>query len=637
MPEMLSPGVYVQEIDASAVTPITSNSIGVFAGDFLKGPVGTYQFVNNVEELKTNYGLPTSKNYNEWYQAYNFLQYSNKLMVSRAAPIGTAPVDSGETVTTGLTQAVSVGSHDRTIDISSVTPFTVGDHIRFSSSTPIYTITVIDTLNNIITLDRFLDADVITADIIYIVTDSMNAMAEAVDSNGVVITNPADYFPVAEVVPNPDYFELNSSTFGFVNADSKLKFIAKNPGAWGNEIKIAIAQDTDFGTSANAFPNVPLDGLFEYYPDPGQEFALAIQLGDTIETYVVSFDPNAVDNSGHSIYVETLVNRTSDLVYVLENPSSVDPVQSYLDSGTGTLDLAIGSDNAVTSGDITTAYDVWANKEEVYIDIVIGNEADQGLAAANLAIDREDCIAFIGAEYIDTVGQDSNSIVNNLVTWRKTGGMNLNSSYVTIVGNYKYQYDRYNDVRRWMNLAGDVAGLRSQTNTDRASWWASAGLERGQIKNVLKLAYIPKKAERDMLYKNAINPVTTFPGQGTVLWGQKTLLSKPSSFDRVNVRGLFNTVERALAKMSKYQVMEFNDNFTRNRITSMIKPYLQSVQAGRGIQDYLVVCDESNNTPFVISHNQLVVDIYIKPTYVAEMILLRFTNVGTNDFSTVIQ
>lgn len=195
---------------------------------------------------------------------------------------------------------------------------------------------------------------------------------------------------------------------------------------------------------------------------------------------------------------------------------------------------------------------------------------------------------------------------------------------------------RYNDKNRWVNIAGDIAGLRAQTSMNRASWWASAGLERGQIKNVKKLAFNPKKSHRDLLYKNGINPIVSFPGQGVVMWGQKTLLDKASSFDRVNVRGLFNTLERSLSKMAKYQVMEFNDNFTRNRIISMIKPFLSSVQAGRGIQDFLVVCDTTNNTADVISRNQLVVDVYIKPTYVAEFIHLKFTNAGTNSFSEVI-
>jgi phage tail sheath protein FI len=208
--------------------------------------------------------------------------------------------------------------------------------------------------------------------------------------------------------------------------------------------------------------------------------------------------------------------------------------------------------------------------------------------------------------------------------------------FCVLIGQYKYQYDRYSDKNRWVGIQGDIAGLRAQTTTNRASWFASAGLERGQIKNVIKFAFNPNQAQRDLLYKVGINPAVQFPGDGQVMWGQKTSLTRPRSFHRVNVRGLFNTLERALSKMARYQIMEFNDTFTRNRIVSMINPYLGSVKAGRGVQDFLVICDETNNTPDVISRNQLIVDVYIKPTYVAEFIQLRFTNAGTNSFSSVI-
>ena len=193
----------------------------------------------------------------------------------------------------------------------------------------------------------------------------------------------------------------------------------------------------------------------------------------------------------------------------------------------------------------------------------------------------------------------------------------------------------YTDSYRWVNIAGDIAGLRAQTSSGKAAWWASAGLERGQLKGVSKVAFSPNQEQRDQLYKYSINPVVSFPGQGVVMWGQKTLLDRQSSFDRVNIRSLFNYLERSLSKMAKYQIMEFNDSYTRNRIVSMIKPFLATVQSGRGIQDYKVVCDESNNTADIIANNQLVVDIMVQPTYVAEKILLRFTNSGTNSFSSV--
>jgi len=298
--------------------------------------------------------------------------------------------------------------------------------------------------------------------------------------------------------------------------------------------------------------------------------------------------------------------------------------------------LLHSTDSDIQQDDLIRGYELFVNKEEIDIDIVISNELDGGASGKNIGIVREDCLVTIGAKYSDCVGVKSSVATLNLIDWRVTGDASGDSMFSSAFANYKYQYDAYNDVYRWVNLAGDIAGLRAKTTMDRASWWASAGLERGAILNVTKFAFNPTRAMMDLLYKNALNPCVVFPGMGAVCWGQKTLTSKASSFDRVNVRGLFNTLERSLSKMAKYQVMEFNDTFTRNKIISMIKPYLATVQAGRGIQDFIVVCDESNNTDAVISANQLVVDIYIKPTYVAEFILLKFTNAGTNSFSSII-
>ena len=799
MAEMLSPGVFTTEIDASNIVPTVSNSICVFSGNFEKGPVGEYTLITSVADLISYYGTSTDITYNDFYQAYNFLQYGNKLLISRAAntngsytPAGTNFVSAGgfdvagytdtttslvttyfelvnstvaigdigtsvitvsdasiftvgDVVSFGLNSglvpgtsneytitAVDAGLNTITLDANlvaqfangdeisqaraqnpanpatievvngavlapgdlisfnqsthyavatvvgniitlsvnltdivavgdvvyavsfSVNPdsgevitvvdasiFTVGDAVSFNQSN-LYEIQSIDGINNKFTLDRVLEEAAADISGVYEVAIATNGLQEAVNVGGTP-TPGIDMFGDMLLIENASDWDAKYTSVPFTGADAKLKFVARNVGRWSRGMEICIAKDSAFNATipTYAYEGIPLDSLFEYAPGVG-EFGIVIRYNGTIvETFTVSFDANAKDHNNKSLYVEDVINTQSAYVFVKDNVANTAAINDYCYTVGGISDLqplvlrhAYESD--IQADDLISAHEVFANKEEIDIDIVIANETDSGASTKSLCDTRQDCIGFIGANYVDVVGQKSPTAVGNLIEWRKNGALNYNNMFIVACGNYKYQYDRYNDKYRWVNIAGDIAGLRAQTSMSRASWFASAGLERGQIKNVTKLAFNPTQGQRDLMYKNGINPIVAFPGQGTVMWGQKTLLAKPSSFDRVNVRGLFNTMERALSKMAKYQVMEFNDNFTRNRIISMIKPYLGSVQAGRGIQDFLVICDESNNTADVVSRNQLIVDIYIKPTYVAEFIQLRFTNAGTNSFSEVI-
>jgi phage tail sheath protein FI len=196
-------------------------------------------------------------------------------------------------------------------------------------------------------------------------------------------------------------------------------------------------------------------------------------------------------------------------------------------------------------------------------------------------------------------------------------------------GSWKYQFDKYNNVYRWVPMNGDVAGLCVRTDFERDPWFSPAGFNRGQIKNVVKLSFNPDKSDRDELYKNGINPIVTFRGEGTVLYGDKTMLTKPSAFDRINVRRLFIVLEKAIARAAKYSLFEFNDEFTRAQFVALIEPYLRDVQGRRGIYDFRVVCDETNNTPEVIDRNEFIGDIYIKPARSINFIQLNFIAVRT--------
>ena len=709
MAEMLSPGIFIEETDVSTIVPTVSNSIGVFGGQFAKGPVGTYKLITSVDELISNYGLPSNTNYNDFYQAWNFLQYGNKLYVSRAANTDGNKLPTGVTVNGAHeeTNVISVSGLDITssyvtfgaaeevyyvVAKSGEVPvsFTITDitsdgslatcvllghgledglEITISSGAFVgtHTITVVDENSftfatsvadtttessvsatyeedSTITLDRNLAVSINDLDVINEFYQTTNGVFEAVKNTATsAVSNFYEYIASNVIINNIDDFETKFNDIAFVNStDSKLKIISRNPGKWANKLDIAIATPSVFGKEipTQAFEGIQLDALFEYAPT-GSEVAIVIKEGDKIvETFLVSFDESAKDFNNKSLYIENVINTTSNYIYVKVNNVAGD-IKDYCYSIEGTLEetikLWLADDSDIQANDLISAYEVWENKEAVDIDIIIANEVDGGSSAHSLVSSREDCIAFIGAKYEDVVGKKASDAISNLLEWRKSGDLNNKSSMFNVAcANYKYQYDRYNDVYRWVNIAGDIAGLRAQTSTNRASWWASAGIDRGQIKNAIKLAFNPTQGMRDILYKNSLNPICSFPGQGTVMYGQKTLLDKASSFDRVNTRGLFNTLERALGKMARYQVMEFNDSFTRNRIVSMIKPYLSSVKAGRGIDDFLVVCDTSNNTNDIISRNQLIVDIYIKPNYVAEFVNLRFTNAGTNSFSEII-
>jgi phage tail sheath protein FI len=215
----------------------------------------------------------------------------------------------------------------------------------------------------------------------------------------------------------------------------------------------------------------------------------------------------------------------------------------------------------------------------------------------------------VGAEAVD------------IVVTRNTHG---SSSYAVMDSGWKYQYDKYNDVFRWIPLNGDMAGLCARTDLTNDPWWSPGGLNRGRIKNVIKLAFSPNKTERDVLYINGVNPVVTFPGDGTVLFGDKTMQAKPSAFDRINVRRLFIVLEKAIAKAAKYQLFEFNDEFTRAMFRNMVEPFLRDVQGRRGITDFKVVCDATNNTGEVIDRNEFIADIYIKPARSINFITLNF-------------
>jgi len=260
--------------------------------------------------------------------------------------------------------------------------------------------------------------------------------------------------------------------------------------------------------------------------------------------------------------------------------------------------------------------------------------ATQQYVIDNIVNSRKDCVAFVSPRYSDVVNQ-AGSETTNIQSWLTSLGRS--SSYVVADSGWKYQFDKYNNVYRWVPLNADIAGLCVFTDSIRDPWFSPAGLSRGAIKNSIKLAWNPSKTFRDTLYAAGVNPVVSFPGQGTVLFGDKTLQSKPSAFDRINVRRLFITLEKAISQAAQFSLFELNDEFTRAQFVSLITPFLRDVQGRRGIVDFKVVCDTTNNTPQVIDGNQFVGDIYIKPARSINYIQLNFVAVATGvDFNTIV-
>jgi hypothetical protein len=459
--------------------------------------------------------------------------------------------------------------------------------------------------------------------------------------------------------------------------------MARYPGALGNSITVSVIDAGSTTAQFNAwnialyniagsnYANVALSGFFNGLPGTsyntsqvgGANDQIHIAVVDTgglisgtkgtvLETFpYLSKASDSVDSSGQSNYYKNAIFNNSRYVY------AVDPVNYSATSGTWgktsantnfttlsgtyTLPLSNGIDVAVGTNDIVNAMNYFADTAQTSISLLMTgpytNTAVQ-TAAINIAATRKDCVAFVSppqSAVVNNVGSEQTSVVSWMSGLSSLSG-GPTGSYAIADSGWKYMFDRYNNAYRWVPLNGDIAGLCVYTDTNNAPWYSPAGYTRGQIKNVIKLAWNPPQAGRDALYQVAVNPVVSFPGQGTVLFGDKTMQTQPSAFDRINVRRLFIVLEQAIAKAAQYSLFEFNDGFTQAQFVALVTPFLRQVQAQRGITNFQVVCDSTNNTPAVVNANQFVGDIYIQPARSVNFIQLNFVAVGTGvTFSTI--
>ena len=647
----VSPGVLVTEKDLTNIVPAVSTSIAGVVVVSEKGPMDEITPISSETEYVEKFGEPTSSNFEFYYSATNFLQYGNALRVVRATPTGALnATDSGSGALIKNTQdyldnfsggsnskgewaarepgakgnnlkvslcpnSTAFGPHsmsgnlvndasaaigDTTISVDDGSLMQVGDILEFGSATAFtaapsgfyYKVTNIST--NLLTIARY------------------NPSTGETETGGLrhaVVDN-------ARVLRHWEYF------FQFSQPPGTTDDVA-NAGGSLDEMHIAVV-DEDGGITGTS--------------------------NTVLETFEgVSQASDAKDAQGNSNFYSDVIYRESKFIYWMDHDSTLANLgsskvgQTFDNTGASNAfqvlntSLTSGNDgSAITNAQLATAYEKFLDVENVEINFLIGGPSQTATDATgdtkatkliDIAEQRKDCIAFISPARADVVNV-TDPIQQTLNVRDFANGL-PSSSYAVVDSGYKQVYDKFNDVYRMVPLNGDIAGLCARTDLVADPFFSPGGFTRGQIRGAVKLAFNPNESQRDILYKANVNPVVTFPGNGTVLFGDKTFQKKPSAFDRINVRRLFLLMEKAISTAAKFQLFEFNDEFTRAQFRNLVEPFLRDIQGRRGITDFKVVCDDTNNTGEVIDRNEFIADIFIKPARSINFIKLNFVATRT--------
>ncbi len=627
MPFQISPGVNVSEIDLSTIVPAVSTTEGAIAGAFRWGPVNQRVLIDTEDNLALQFGKPDANTAADFFTAASFLGYGNKLYVVRVINVD---ADNAISNPANNQAALIKNSDDYELNYSSgVTgvgtfvakyPGELGNSLRFSicptanawSSVLSGTLSFTNNSTTVTGSGTTFSTKIRVGDILLAGPDKTEVQVASVTNNtSLVLRN--------KYVGNTATGQTTTRRWEFFNffdaAPGTSNYVSRQGGS-GDEMHIAIVDEDGRWTGrANT--------VVERYP-------------------AVSKASDALTQDGASNYYKNIINDQSVYFWWTAHPTGITNAGKASTTGSsfgaGTQSLPInasmvhGKDGDYPRmADYIVGYNKFANPEEVDVSLILtgdGNPTKAVHVINNIAEVRKDCIAVISPRRTDVVN-NSNYIgkeVDDSITYRN---LLPSSSYALLYSGYKYIYYKYNYVYRYIPLNGDTAGLMVRTDSERDPWYSPAGFNRGQVKNVIKLSFNPTKAQRDQLYKSGINPISTFPGQGTVLFGDKTLLAKPSAFDRINVRRLFITLEKAISTAAKFTLFEFNDEFTRAQFRNLVEPFLRDVQGRRGIYDFRVVCDETNNTPEVIDRNEFIGDIYVKPARSINFIQLNFVAVRT--------
>lgn len=698
----LSPSVDIRENDYSLrINNLPTSKTGLVLRSE-KGPANKIISIKNENDLIRNFGLPNSENYQDWYNAWNFLQYASSLYVVRPlsknkkniridlkeddfskntienfynediADLNNVSVigdynltfiyryienviDKGLCVCDDLIkfnekftdlkvficlEDVSKNPNSQEIEVIDIFDnIKNGDYFEFKEGV-MKVLNIVENINNTktITFDKVVknflkfefvkDADF---EVIKETIFSKQIYISSIDENKIITsTNISDIKKGDYIIDNSNnkFFihSINENEITFFNIDNQTFNLTE-----GNNINILGIRY-----------NIPtFRSFFDFPPDFSKnEFGVLIFEKDFKDNVwkinkskdmviICSYNENAKDYSGKSLDAEKVFLSNPYFYCKIHDRNKKIGSSGFIKLYNEFEDTKC-SISEISIADIKNAFDLFSNPEEFDINILIAHELDLNYAS-EIAYTRKDCIAIVCPyDYTKYVSVGKTKAVENLIEEFGSQTESINkkffqfNDYTSIYGDMKYQYDRFNDINRWVCIAGDIAGLIAQVDAYNEPWVAPAGLNRGKLKNLIKLAINPNKSQRDDLYFNSINPIISIPGEGIgVVFGQKTAVKKPSAFDRLNVRRLMIVIEKAIASASRYVLFEFNDDFTRTRLKSMIEPYLREVKAKRGLYDFRVICDRTNNTDEIIDNNVIVLDVYLKPNKVGENILIN--------------
>ena len=627
----VSPGVLVQEKDLTNVIPAVATTIGAVAGQFSQGPMDEVVSIASEKELVETFGKPDSTNFEYFFSAASFLQYSSSLKVVRVA--NTSSVNA---VSSGTALRIKNTEHYSTGD-GSTGPYNDG-----SASVGEWAARTAGAWGNNLKISTCPSA---TA---YEETNktTTNDSSTAVGDTTIILTSGTD-FNVGDIV---NFGEAGGHEYRVTGVSTNtLTFVRHPSGTGGTHTAVANgsqvrrrwqyydlvdkAPGTSTYTSTRSGVN---DELHIVVID--EDGGITGTAGEVLEVYdSVSKASDAKTAQGGVNYYPDVIYNQSQYIYWMDHIATGSNWGSTASGTTSTAltapysrSLVDGADGSTaTTAELKTAYEKYNDADTVDVNLIIAGKggATHVDNLITIAENRKDAVVFCSPERSDVVNvTNSNTQLSNVKSFFNSI---RSSSYVVFDSGYKYTYDKYNDVFRYVPLNGDIAGLAARTDMIADSWFSPAGFNRGVIRGAVKLGFNPAKTQRDELYRARVNPVVTLPGQGTVLFGDKTGLSTPSAFDRINVRRLFIVLEKAISTASKFQLFEFNDEFTRAQFRNIIEPFLRDVQGRRGVTDFLVVCDTSNNTAAVIDRNEFKADIFVKPNRSINFIQLQFVATRT--------